>query len=42
MKELAAFCRLGTTRVGEVIKSLKEMGKLERVGANKGGYWKVH
>ena len=42
MKELAAFCQLGTTRVGEVIKSLKEMGKLERVGANKGGYWKVH
>ena len=42
MKELAAFCQLGTTRVGEVIKSLKEIGKLERVGANKGGYWKVH
>ena len=42
MKDIAAFCQLGTTRVGEVIKSLKEIGKLERIGANKGGYWKVH
>ena len=42
MKDIAAFCQLGTTRVGEVIKSLKEIGKLERIGANKGGYWKVN
>ena len=41
MKDIAALCQLGTTRVGEVIKSLKEIGKLERIGANKGGYWKT-
>ena len=42
MKDIAALCQLGTTRVGEVIKSLKEIGKLERIGANKGGYWKTN
>ena len=26
MKEIAAFCQIGTTRVGQVIKSLKEQG----------------
>ena len=41
MKGLSTLCQLGTTRIGEVIKSLKELGKLERIGGNKGGYWKV-
>ncbi len=42
MKEISAFCQIGTTRVGEVIKSLKELGRLERIGGNKGGYWEVN
>ena len=42
MKEIATFCQVGTTRVGQVIKSLKELGRLERIGGNKGGYWKVN
>lgn len=41
MKDLSIYCELGTTRIGEITKSLKEMGKLERVGGKKGGYWKV-
>ncbi len=40
-KELSTFCGIGTTRVGELIKDLKELGKIERVGGKKGGYWKV-
>ena len=42
MKEIAAFCQIGTTRVGQVIKSLKEQGRLERIGGNKGGFWEVN
>ncbi len=40
-KEISTFCGIGTTRVGELIKDLKELGKIERVGGKKGGYWKV-
>lgn len=42
MKEIAAFCDIGTTRVGEIMKDLKELGKIERVGGKKGGYWQVN
>lgn len=42
MKDISVYCQLGTTRVGEIIRSLKELGKLERIGGNKGGYWKVN
>jgi ATP-dependent DNA helicase RecG len=42
IKEVAVFCQLGTTRVSQVLKSLKEKGKLERIGSNKAGYWKVN
>ena len=38
IKELALYCQLGTTRIGEVIKELKEKGKIVRKGAKKGGY----
>ena len=41
IKELALYCQLGTTRIGEVIKELKEKGKIVRKGAKKGGYWEV-
>lgn len=40
-KDLASFCGLGTTRIGEIMKDLKELGKIERIGGNKGGYWKI-
>lgn len=42
MNDISSFCQIGTTRVGEVIKSLKELGKLERIGGTKGGYWKTN
>jgi len=42
MKELSTFCGLGTTRVGEIMKELKGIGKLERIGGKKGGYWQVN
>ena len=42
LKEIATFCELGTSRVSVIIKSLKDMGKIERIGGNKGGYWKVN
>ena len=35
------YCQLGTTRIGEVIKELKEKGKIVRKGAKKRGYWEV-
>ena len=41
IKELALYCQLGTTRIWEVIKELKEKGKIVRKGAKKGGYWEV-
>lgn len=42
LKEISDFCNIGTTRVSEIIKDLKELGKIERVGSKKGGYWKVN
>jgi len=40
-KELAVFCEIGTTRVSEITRELKTLGKIERVG-KKGGYWKIN
>ena len=39
--ELSTLVGLGTTRVSNVLKELKEMGKIKRVGKTKGGYWQV-
>ncbi|MBO5528638.1 MAG: putative DNA binding domain-containing protein [Bacilli bacterium] len=39
--QLASFCDLGTTRVSQILSDLKAMGKIERIGATKGGYWKI-
>ena len=41
IKDISRFCNLGTSRISELIKSLKEKGRLERMGSKKGGYWKV-
>lgn len=37
--KLSSLVGLGTTRVSEIIKELKGMKKIKRVGARKGGYW---
>ena len=37
--KLSSFAGLGTTRVSEIIKELKQMKKIERKGSKKGGYW---
>ncbi len=42
IKEIATFCNIGTTRVGEVMRELKELKKIERIGGKKGGYWQVN
>lgn len=40
-KELASFCSLGTTRIGEIVKILKDRRIIKRVGGNKNGHWEV-
>ena len=35
IKELALYCQLGATRIRELIKELKEKGKIVRKGAKK-------
>lgn len=41
IKKLSEEVGLGTTRIGEIIKELKLLNKIERVGGNKGGYWLI-
>lgn len=41
IKELAEMTELSTAGVKYHIKKLKEKGLLERIGADKGGYWQV-
>lgn len=41
LKQIASLCGLGTTRVSEIISDLKALGKIERVGGKRGGYWKA-
>lgn len=40
-KELAEYVGLGTTRTSEIIATLKKTHRIERVGGNRGGYWKI-
>lgn len=42
IKEIAAMAGIGATRTSEIIADLKSMGRLERIGGKKGGYWKVN
>ena len=39
--EIADAAGLGKTRVGQIVADLKKMGKLERVGGKKGGFWRT-
>ena len=41
LKELCEVSNLGRTRVVEIINDLKEMNRIERIGNNRSGYWKV-
>jgi len=40
-KQIAARLGLSARAIEKHIAQLKDQGKLERVGAAKGGYWKV-
>ena len=40
--QLMIKCDLGKTSIDNIIKKLKEMNYIERIGANKNGYWKVN
>ena len=40
-KELVKVVGLQTSRIATLLKELKELGKIERVGSNKNGYWKA-
>ena len=40
-KTISIKLGIGTTTVSRYIDSLKEKGIIERIGANKGGYWKI-
>lgn len=39
--ELVKVCELKISRINQVIKELKDLDRLERVGSKKDGYWKV-
>ena len=39
---LAQMLKIGTTTVYRYIESLKEKGIVERIGSDRGGYWKIN
>ena len=41
IEEIAALVGLGKARISQIIAELKSLGRLERVGGKKGGYWRV-
>lgn len=41
VNEISKEIGLGTSRISVIIKELREMNIIERVGGNKGGYWKI-
>ena len=41
-KELSSVLEISTRKVARVIKTLKEEGKISRVGSDRKGYWKVN
>ena len=40
-KNVAQILKIGTTTVSRYIESLKVKGVIERIGSDKGGYWKI-
>lgn len=41
LKELCELSNIGRTRVTQIINDLKEKGRIERIGNNRSGYWKI-
>ena len=41
LNEVSKLVGIGTSRISEIVRNLKEEGRLERVGSNRDGYWKV-
>lgn len=41
IEDIAKLAGIGRTRTAQIITDLKSLGKIERVGGNKKGYWKV-
>jgi len=41
IEDIAKLAGIGRTRTTQIITDLKALGKIERVGGNKKGYWKV-
>lgn len=42
LNQLIQLTNLGRTRINQIISDLKKNGKIERVGNNRSGYWKVN
>ncbi len=42
ISELENITGLKSSRISTILKELKELGKISRVGSNKNGYWEVH
>ena len=41
ISELAYLCGISVGGVEKILRQLKTVGILERIGADKGGYWKI-
>lgn len=41
VKQIAALVNLGTTRVSQIVRLLKDKNIIKRVGSNKSGYWEI-
>ncbi len=41
MSEMAKKIGISKRKIFDNLNKLKELNKLERIGPNKGGYWKV-
>lgn len=39
--ELCKVTNLGTSRISQLIKELKDLNKIKRIGSNKTGYWEI-
>lgn len=40
-QELCEVTGLGTSRISQIIKELKELNRIKRIGSNKTGYWEI-
>ncbi len=39
--ELSEVCEISNTAVDKVLKVLKSLGIIQRIGANKNGHWQI-